>query len=257
MLFPIIILLILAIFISILFGSAISSVAAGGSVNYNEEAFQDYANAKYYEEFDSEDCIMIVMLTGEDNNGYYYIGWVGDNIRNGINRLFGNEYTKLGQAMHRNINSTNYKYSLSQNLAMVAEDMTDEISSLNLSSSFNKDVITTKKAALRNYTDLSINAETVESALSEFYDETKIPIVIVVEDAEDVFGRTLPWVDIIICLVLLAIAIYIIYVTVKAIKNRKRANTDGYNGNSRNNNGYGGYNGYNNNAFDNYNDFNT
>ncbi len=241
MLMPLIILALIGLFAALLLSSAFSAFATGGNIVYNEEVFQDYANEQYYAEFSGEDAVMLVMLTGEEHDGYYYIGWVGDYVQSDINRLFGNEYTELGQAMSRNVNQNNYKYSLSSNLSMVVEDMTYEITSLGLSSSFKREISNpSNKAVLRNYTDLGISADTVQPALDEFLAETDISVAIVVEDAEDVFGRTMPWFEIILSVILLGVGIFVIYSMIKSIRYRKKAKRgDDLSG-----------------SFNNYNDFN-
>ena len=244
-LMPLIIIAFLGLFIALLLSTVISAFSTGGMIVYNEETFQDYTNAQYYEEFAGEDSIMIVMLTGEEHDGYYYIGWVGDYVHSDINRLFGNEYTELGQAMSRNVNQNNYKYSLSSNLSMVVEDMTYEITSLGLSSSFKRPIDNpSSKAVLRNYTDLGISADTVQPALDEFLSKTDISIAIVVEDAEDVFGRTMPWMEIVLCAVLLLIGVYVIYSTVQSARYRKKAEQKRRSGEDLSG------------SFNNYNDFN-
>lgn len=224
LLMPLLIIAFLGLFIALLLSSVISAFAQGGQIVYNEETFQDYTNGQYYTEFADENAIMIVMLTGEEHDGYYYIGWVGDNIQSDINLMFGNEYTELGQAMSRNVNQNNYKYSLSSNLSMVLEDMTDEIVALGLQSSFKRAPVEPQnKAVLRNYTDLGISADTVQPELDRFLEETGISVALVVEDAEDVFGKTMPWMEIILCVILLIFLLYIVYSAIQSVRYRKKA----------------------------------
>jgi hypothetical protein len=116
---PIIVLVIAASLIISSFGSLMQ----GGTVNYNEEVFQDYANAQYIEAFgDStayEDNILIVLLVeDEEYYDYNFIAWVGDHIDRDINYMFGNEQTELGRAIRSSaIHSQKYKYSLGQGLS--------------------------------------------------------------------------------------------------------------------------------------------
>lgn len=243
---PIIILIMALIFIALLLSSVIGTVSAGGKIVYNETKFQDYANQQYYQEFNSEDGLMLVFLTGEEYDGYYCVAWAGENIVREINLMMGNEYTEFGQIVQRNINSTNYKYSLSSNLANMTEELSDAIQRKGLSTPFKQPQSEADKAILRNYTELGINTETVELALADFNSKTDIPIVIVVDTAEKVFGKTIPVTDIIILVLMIGVAGFSIYLLVKRIRQR-RGGSGGSQG------GYG--NGYNN-AFNNYNDFN-
>ncbi len=168
-----------------------------GSVGgyYDEEAFQDYADAQYARAFGEmetyEDNLLLVILTEEDNASFYWMAWVGDHIATDINWLFGDEETELGQALLECVNEENYKYSLDSNLADAMKMMTTEIKHLDLESSYD---CTEERAAfashLVNNTALPLTEETVNEALGYFTEQTGIPTVIVVEDAAAVFGQT-------------------------------------------------------------------
>ena len=244
-----IILILLAV--ALVFGNlsaAFADVAAGGSIRYSEEVFQDYADAQYRAEFGSstayEDNILIVVLTDEgEHTGYYCIAWVGDHINSNINMMFGDETTAFGRAMYTYVNVDSYKYSLDSNMAQVAEKMTQEIKGLNLNSSFKCDEEHVQVTShLTNKTELPMTEDTVNRALQEFTEQTGIPMVIVVEEAEEVFGRTILmssvlWV--LVGLVMIGVAVYLI---VKAVKNKKSGGDTGpSSGHSGSGSSYGGY----------------
>lgn len=163
-------------------------------VQYDEATFQDYANTRYEEEFSEsnayEDNLLIVFLTNEAADGYYTIAWVGDNICNEINYMFGNEETEFGEAMISSINDSYYAYSLDSNLASVMEIMTGKVAELNLDTSFksenNNDGAV--ESHVTNYTDFDVTEDTVNAALQKFTEETGIPTVIVIDSMESVFG---------------------------------------------------------------------
>lgn len=73
-----------------------------------------------------------------------------------------------------------------------------------------------------NYTELSLTEATVNDALVSFSEETDIPVVIVVEDMEDVFGKSLPTGDIVILVVLSVLGIVAIVSIVRVIKDRSK-----------------------------------
>jgi len=158
---------------------------------YDEELFQDYANDQYALHFSQssayEDNLLIVVLTTENNSDFYYMAWVGDHIATPINHMMGNNTTVLGRTMNNCINESNYKYSLDSNLADVMNTMTREVLALGLESSFTCKENQQHKAIFVNNTDLPMTDSTVEAALQNFTDSTGIPVVIVVEDAADVF----------------------------------------------------------------------
>lgn len=163
---------------------------------YDENIFQDYANDQYKKEFSTtsayEDNILLVFLTEDENYyDYYYIAWVGDHIATDINYMFGNENTELGYAISNAINTNSYKYSLDSNIAQIVEYMENEIIAKNLNSSFNCNEDNAGYVShLTNKTFIEMTEDTVNTALQHFTDSTGIPIVVVVEDIDEVFVTT-------------------------------------------------------------------
>lgn len=208
-------------------GNAFTNLASGGSVNYNEEKFQTYANEQYAAEFGSstayEDNILIVFLTNKEADGYYTIAWVGDNIQTGITGMFGDEYTEFGQAVLSNVNGEYYGYSISANLAAVMNTMTEEVSQLNLESSFQSeaDHSAMTPSHLTNHTDLTISEETVNRALEAFTEQTDIPAVIVVASMETVFGRSVAAADVLTIVIVAALLVLAVYLIIRAFRNRE------------------------------------
>ena len=164
---------------------------------YDEEKFQDFANSQYEAEFKKssayEDNLLITVLTQDDYVSYYYIAWVGDHIDYDINGLLGNDYTTLGQLMKNNISETSYKYSLDTDLARVMQDLTVAVQSLGLEDSFTcSENHAQVKSHLTNRSQIDLTESTVNEALTDFTDATGIPVVVVVEDMDDVFGSASP-----------------------------------------------------------------
>ena len=243
---PFLMLVIVAALLFAMISSTISNVAAGGVVRYDETKFQDYANTRYAEEFSSqgyEDNLLIVFLTNDETDGYYCIAWVGDHVNYRINEMFGNENTVFGRTVNNSV-ASNYKYSLSSNLSMVMERMTDEVNALNLSSSFTckESRGGAEQSHLRNYTDLTFSDAT-ENSLKRFTEETGIPVVLVVDRAESVFGKGPMASDVIVLIFLAILLVFAIVWIVRAVKAyRERKNGDGQGTSSGN--GRGGQNGW-------------
>ncbi len=160
---------------------------------YDEATMQDYANEKYNQYFGEstayEDNILLVFLANQEADGYYTIAWVGDNIDYSINEMFG-EYTEYGEALSNHINTNYFAYSLDTDLAAVVKEMAGHIIDLGLESSFvsqsDRSVLARSKFA--NFTNFDLSADIVDSALKMFTDSTGIPMVIVADYAENVFG---------------------------------------------------------------------
>lgn len=191
---PIILILLVVFSLFSYVGSSVNSIVQGGNVRYDEEQFQDYADAQYAAEFGSstayEDNLLIVFLVDEeDYYSYNYIAWVGDHIATDINYMMGNNASELGQAMSSCINETSYKYSLDSNLAMVMETMAEKIEALGLESSFRcEEEHRQVESQLFNISGMEMTQSTVDDALEAFTEATGIPVVIVVEDMGSVFG---------------------------------------------------------------------
>lgn len=213
-------------------GSAFSVISQGGVITYDEEKFQDYADARYAEEFGSssayEDNILIVFLTDEDYYNYYYIAWVGDHITSDINLLFGNAHTALGRAMAASVNSSSYKYSLDSNLAQVIGQMESAIAEKGVASFICTENHAQVTSHLTNKTKTDLTADTVNTALQSFTDETGIPIVVVVDDAEDVFGKQIPASSLITALISVVLIVLAVYLIVRGVRNRRNDGGDGY-----------------------------
>ena len=239
---PIIVLVLAAMLIL----SSLTSLLQGGTVNYNEEALQDYANAQYMEAFGEsdgyEDNILLVLLVEEENYyEYNYIAWVGDHVDTDINYMFGAEYTELGRAFaNSSINSDNYKYAITQGLSAVVGKMSNHVKALGLESSFTcAEKHGQTESRIVNKSAIDINAKTVDTALKSFTEATGISMVIVVEEAEEVYGRRMASVDIFFSLIGIGLIVLAVVLVVKGIKEgKKQKNKDDstYNANNSNNN---------------------
>lgn len=244
-LIPIFLILLIISFVTNLFGglgSSITNVNKGGDYVYSETLMQDYAKIQYQKEFDDanefEDNILIVFLVDEEREGYYTIAWVGDNVRQEIYEMFGNQYTEFGNHMTSNINPY-YEYSISKNLSNVINKMTAEINALNLDKSFETNYGSPagyKSHVTNNSTLDSINEETVNNALEYFTDNTDIPIVIVVEDMGDVLEKQIAGADLTTIILAIVISGAAIYFIVIAFRSNKNGNDDGHSEEERRNN---------------------
>ena len=246
--FPIVLILVVVVSFMSIVGSAVANVAKGGSVYYDEQVFQQYADDQYAAEFSKysnyENNLLIVFLVNEEADGYYCIAWVGDNIHEEISSMFGDETTTFGRTVQGAVNREYYAYSLDANLADVMTQMGNRIYALNIESSFRKDKISENPAPshLTNYSSLSLTEETVNDALKEFTVKTEIPTVIVVDTMENVFGKTIPMRDIATVVILLVILGFAIYLIVRIAKNNKNNKNNGGNKENSGNNGNGGSN---------------
>ncbi len=246
---PIIILALLALMIFGIVSSSLTSIANGGTAVSNQPQIQAFADKEYKEAFGKyenyESNLLIVFLANEDQDGYDCIAWVGDNIEDDINEIFGGDGSPFARIIRSNINSEYYAYSLDSNLSGAVGDLEDEILSLGLPSSFKDKNVPgdIPDSKLINQTDLELTEKTVNTALNSFTEATGIPTVIVVDTVENVYGKGLTGMDIAVIIMLVIIAGLGIFLIVRAY--RKNKNNPGGPGNNGSNGSYGGggYNG--------------
>lgn len=251
---PVIMVLLAVLVLVFMLISAFGAVSEGGVISYDARSFQDYAMEQYdvvYANTDAyEDNILIVFLTSENADEYYYIAVTGNDINRSVDDLFGAEGTALGNALYNNINVSGYWHTLDRNLAGAVTDLTSSVNRLGLDSNFAAwctDRNHTTRSVLVNRSSFSISATEVERALADFTAQTGISISIVVDDMEDVLKTD--YSGMIIGIVLIAILLIGAGVFLwRGIKARRMAKNNG-NGYNNNNNGY-------NDSFNNYNDFN-
>ncbi len=243
---PIIMILFAIVILVSSLGTVFTNIASGGAVVYDEATLQDYANREYYEHFDGayeESGVLVVFLTNETCDDFVCIAWVGDNIKSSVNEMFGNQNTPFGKAILNSINETYYAYSLDSNLALAMNKMTASISALGLASPFTKapDASTSPPLSkLVNKTELELTEDTVNTALSEFYNVTGIPAVIAVDEMESVFGKTIftsEFLMSILAIGLIALAIFFIVRNIIASKRSKRTNSNPFDGDNMFDNG--------------------
>lgn len=228
---PVIITVVIVIMVFSFVGDSIGSIFSGGTISYNEQTFQSYADAEYQKAFGGssayEDNILIVLLTNESADDYYYIAWVGDHIERDISYMFGNEQTELGRALNSSINLSGYWYSLDSNLASAVSIMTDNVTALGLESSFSCNESHSASSKLINYTEMTLTDETVNTALEAFTEATGIPISIVVARVDTVFEKSYTNAVIGIIFIVLIIAL-IIYFISRSKKNRENKDRDAW-----------------------------
>ena len=207
------------------FGSSFSNVVNGGQLGVYNDQMEDYAKAQYNYEFNTgstyEDNILLVFLTNEDMYSYYTICYNGNNIKANVRDLFGDESTAYGMELDNTLNEY-YKNSLSANLSDVIDSMTKRVENLNNDSNFKEDYVSyhSFNSKVRNKTNLQIDEETLNNALQDFTDSTDIPIVLVIDDMEDVFEKEIYLGDIFTVVIAIALGGVAVYMLYRAFKGR-------------------------------------
>lgn len=248
---PIILILFAGILLLSTFSSAFNSVVTGGEIYYDENAFQTYADEQYAQYFgdldDYEDALLIVFaVDAETCYDYAYIAWPGDHIARDINYMFGASGTELGNAIESSaINSSSYKFSLDSGIAAVMSDMEQHIVSLDREHNLTcKREYTDFESHMVNNTTLAVTPNTVNPALVSFTEATGIPVVVVIEDADEILPKDFDYMSVIIAIIFIVIAVVLIVKAVSASRKSKNEDDGSYKNNNNNDN-------YNNNGYNN------
>lgn len=202
------------------FTSMFSAIANGGVTSYDYDTLQDYAYEQYFVEFDEsaegfEDNILIVMLVeDEEFYDYYYFSMAGNHVNDATADLFGGDTTLLGRTIRMSLNSQSYKYSLSNDLKRVVSTMKSSVQP----DPFTCDESHTADSHITNKSDITIDAALVNEALDDFTAETGVPIVVVVEDMDDVFVKSFPSGLIFQIIITLGVIALLVFVVIRKIK---------------------------------------
>ena len=220
-LLPILLIVFAVIMVFSSLASSFTILSDGGIVPYNEETFQDYANEQYLAEYgSSEDGILLVFLTAENYYDFCYIGWVGNHVSTDVNYLFGGDGSPLGNEIHGAV-PDNYKYALSSNLTNVTNRMATRASAVNTGYICQEAQDGLKSHAV-NRSALTLDVETINMALASFTEQTGIPMTIVVDEMEDVFGKEIPFSVIFTLILAGGVVVVAIVLIVKTIRKRKK-----------------------------------
>ena len=231
---PIIALIVLVILMVAIIFSLVGSIGQK-KVDYDETSAEDYALARYEEVFGNEsgyeDKILLAFFTYEDHLEYRYITMNGDHLTTRVyNMLRGESGTALSRAMRSNISSISYETTLGRNLSGVVEDLAESIALETKVFTCSEDHAA-GRSYLRNDSALEISEEMVNGALADFTERTGIEMVIVVDEAAEVFGYESPVPAIVALVFLLALAGVTIYFIVRNAKAKKNGgNNNGTNG---------------------------
>ncbi len=240
----------LAVSIFMVVAILISLVGSIGNktIAYDEETFHTYADEQYQaafgEESAYEDKMLIVFAAYDERDEYDCIAWVGDHLHRSIRNMMGDENTTFGRIMLDSVNNANYTYSLGQNLADAVDELSLEIQS-KITSGAVSSVFTCKEAVHAEGTSHVVNktnlelSDLLDEALVRFTDDTGIEMVIVIDEASEVFGYESPVAGIIALIFLLCMIGFSIYLIVRASKQKKNGGNGGNGANINGGNGSG------------------
>ena len=159
---------------------------------HDERPLEDFASAQYEQAFRYsaayEDNLLLAFVVYEDCSDFSYMTWVGDHVCDDAFRNLRGEGTWLDAMLERRI-GTDYTYSLSADLCGAIGELAEQINT-----DSGPDPLTCAEdhtdspTYVLNMSRIDINGDELNEALADFRRKTQLPIVLVVEDAGDIFG---------------------------------------------------------------------
>ena len=223
---PVFALVLAVLFLATNLSAAVISIANGGKIKYSKITFDNYVGAQYAAEFGEssayDDNLLIVFLTNKKSNGYYAMALTGSNIDPQIRQMFGDEITDFWTILESSM-TAHYRFSPQKGFRVALERLSESISEKKLDSPFveEKDHSSMTSPHVTNYSDLSINDDSVNLAIRRFTEDTGIPTVIVIDTADNVFGRTVPKRELAVSAISAAVVVVSSVGLVKDIKRRR------------------------------------
>ncbi|MBQ9744147.1 MAG: hypothetical protein IJW19_03385 [Clostridia bacterium] len=228
-LFPLMLTVFATIIFFIYLFPTVDTIKKGGEINYKDEVADFYRTTEYTEAFGTssatEDNLLIVFLTSEDEGRYYCVTKVGTNINAKTSAVFGNADSEFGKIVTTTIvPNEDYVSTLGTKLESIMDATGDKIVSLDQQSPFKADSDRSNlaKSSVENKTSLVIDEASFNDTLAEFTDKTGISVKIVIDDEEAVFGRRTPTGTIIFLCILVGVDILCIFSTTKKVIARIR-----------------------------------
>lgn len=207
--------------------NSFSVITSGGRIIYNEEALQDYAYGEYKKLYgENEDAILVTLLIEDEEYwDYVYTSMIGLHIKDEVAESF-SPNGAFGTYMTNNIDKF-YKYSLAPDVSDAVEDVTETLTALSLDSYYNENCNcepSTVTSKTLDRTEMGLNVAIIDAELSEFTEATGIPIILIIEDADDeaVFGRKLNGSDIFILVVAGLLIILLVVIIVSTVRKRRK-----------------------------------
>lgn len=158
---------------------------------YSETKLEAFCESQYHEAFqhtDSyEDNLLLTFVIYEDRYDYSYMTWVGDHINDETFAYLRGEGTALDDILGRNIGD-GYTHTLASDLSFAIRDLADQIDEATEYGSYTcSEGHSENPSGLRNRAAMALNEQLLNDAIDYFREQTGIPLVLVVEDASDIF----------------------------------------------------------------------
>lgn len=158
----------------------------------DEGPLENFASAQYEQAFRYsaayEDNLLLAFVVYEDCSDFSYMTWVGDHVCDEAYKNLRGEGTWLDAMLERRI-AADYTYSLSADLCGAIGELAEQINTDSGPDPLTcAEDHTDSSTYVLNMSRINLNRDELNEALADFRRKTQLPIVLVVEDAGDIFG---------------------------------------------------------------------
>lgn len=159
---------------------------------YSETKLETFCQQQYdaaFSDMDTyEDNLLLTIVVYEDRYDYSYMTWVGDHINDETFEYLQGEGTELDDILARSIKS-DYTHTLASDLSFAIRNLAEQIDEATEYGSYTcTEGHKENPSGLRNLSDMDLNETLLNGTIDDFREQTGIPLVLVVEDAGDIFG---------------------------------------------------------------------
>ena len=220
----------------------IGVLSKGGNINYDQTLVNNYLTAAEKAAFEGvsarDNCLSICVFYDENDNSLRYDITGGTNIRSEARNYFSTN-GKLGALVQNYLNDEKNKGNFVGALTSSIYGVADEIVKLNLTSSFTYNrVVDPTNRAYPDVTLVELNSQThetyisvaeaayIESALVYLEEKTGIVVDLQIDTSVHAFGKNVPAMDVLMVVLLAAIAGLCTFNLVKKIRTFNRIKND-------------------------------
>lgn len=205
------------------------SLFAGGVVEYDEKKFQEYSDSKYNEIYGDTNCyedniLIVFLIDEEDYEGFYISARVGSHVSSDVRYIFDRYKSFFETSANQEVNGY-YKLSLDYDLSYVMDLCASEAPSYsnyrNNCDCTSSGITRNSKSLVYNYSAIELNSNLLQASLDAFFNKTDVSISFVIDNMENVFGKTILW-DGILSVGMFGLIAFIFLGSIIIVSNKKR-----------------------------------
>lgn len=163
-----------------------------GPESYDEHRLETFCQQQYDAAFRDtqtyDDNVLLTIVVYSDRSDYSYMTWVGDHINGETFTYLQGDGTRLDRILENSI-QLDYTNTLASDLSHALRELATEIDEATEFGSYScTEGHDENPSGFCNYSEMDLNETLIGATIADFREQTGIPLVLVVEDAKDIFG---------------------------------------------------------------------